>query len=94
MSQGNSKFAGLTDEQVKIVLEQIASAIDLACSICRNESAQSDGVDQRHVFDSLALMLSGVGALADMASGEGVIGDLPAWLCGPLFQRAGMAVRP
>lgn len=89
MSTGNPKFAGLTDDQVKMVLEQIATTLNTARSICLSEAIESDN----YVFDLLAHMLAGAGALADAASGEGVVGDLNAWLCGPLFHREARAAR-
>lgn len=91
MAQGNPKFAGLTDDQVKMALERIASTLDMACAICRNEAARAgallrdDGSYLAHAFYSLESMLCSMGALADMASGSGVVGDVPTWLCGPLF---------
>lgn len=93
MAQGNLKFSGMTDDQVKMVLEKIASTLDVARAICLNEAARAcetiraDGSDLSHVFYALDSMLSCMGALADMASGSGVVGDMPTWFCGPLFHR-------
>lgn len=85
MAKANPKFAGLTDEQVLLVLEQVASTIGLACDICRSEALRHGDHEVALSFHALDHMLTGVGALADMASGTNVIGDIYAWLCGPNF---------
>lgn len=85
MAKGNPKFAGLSDDQVKTVLEKIASQLDLAAAICRNEAQQYADHDCAYSFHALETMLCGMGALADMASGAGVVGDVPTWFCGPNF---------
>lgn len=85
MAKANPKFAGLTDEQVLLVLEKVASTIGLACDICRSEALRHGEHDSALSFHALDHMLTGAGALADMASGAGVIGDAYDWLCGPYF---------
>ncbi len=85
MEQGNPKFAGLTDEQVRAVLEKIASQLDLAAAICREDAQRYADHDCVYTFHSLDAMLCGMGALADMASGAGVLGDVYTWFCGPNF---------
>ncbi len=85
MASENPVFSGLTDQQVKSILESIASYVDVACSVCLNEANCCEDHARAQIFYLLDHMLRGVGALADMASGSGVVGDLPTWLCGPNF---------
>ena len=96
MTTPNPKFNGLTDDQVRLILEKIASELDLAASICRNEAQKRTDHDSVFAFHSLDTMLCSMGALADMASGEGVVGDAPTWFCGPNFhpRNDGVHVRP
>lgn len=85
MKKTNPKFAGLTDKQRLLVLEKVASTIDLACDICRSEAIRHGDHDAVLAFHALEHMLTGAGALADMASGSDVIGDIYDWQCGPNF---------
>lgn len=88
MAKANPKFGGLTDEQVVVVLEKVASTIGLACDICRSEALRHSDHEAALSFHALDHMLCGAGALADMASRAGVIGDTYDWLCGPVFHGA------
>ena len=88
MATPNPKFNGLTDDQVLSILEKIASQLDVAASICRNEGLrlqETQELTSMYAFYALDSMLTGMGALADMASGAGVVGDVPTWFCGPNF---------
>ena len=88
MATPNPKFNGLTDDQVCLILEKIASQLDVAASICRNEGLrleETNDTTSLYTFYALDAMLCGMGALADMASGAGVVGDVPTWFCGPNF---------
>ena len=85
MAKANPLFDGLTDKQVLIVLERVASTIGLACDICRSEAMRYGDHDSALSFHALDHLLTGAGALADMASKAGVIGDLYDWQCGPNF---------
>ncbi len=87
MAKGNPVFAGLTDQQVRLILEKIASDADLAGAVCRNEALRCNDQATSHIFYVVDSMLRGIGALADMASGSGVVGDVPVWFCGPNFHR-------
>lgn len=82
------QFNGLTPEQVSRLLEQIATTVNLACDICRNEADRFSDHQSSYTLHALETMLCGVGALADLPGGGGVVGDFPAWLCGPLFNQA------
>ncbi len=81
------KFGGFTDDQVAQILEQVASTINVACAILREKAAEPEEVDISLTLHGLDAMLNAAGALADSATGGNVIGDMHAWLCGPLFHR-------
>ncbi len=85
MTAGNQKSTNLTDEQMACVLERIASALDLASDICRREAIRFDGHDSSYSFLALEPLLSSMGALADRAGREDVVGDMYSWFCGPNF---------
>ena len=75
----------LTPEQLRAVLERVASALDLACNVCRSEALRHGDHESALSFHVLDHMLTGAGALADMAAGSGVVGNVYDWMCGPLF---------
>jgi hypothetical protein len=95
MTSKKPKFSGLTDEQVLMLFFQIASTVNLMAQICRNEAERHGANDVATTFHALDTMLLGVGAMADHATGGDCVGDLAAWLVGPLFhpaQRSGGVV--
>jgi len=89
MAIENEKFAGLTDAQVERILEQVATVLNLACDICKNEAERHSGHESAYTFHALDYILSGVGALADMPIRGGVVGDFGAWMMGPYFSEYG-----
>jgi hypothetical protein len=93
MKLQNPRFGGKTEEQLLRILENVASTMDIARQICLEEAGRCDGngdqvggSDPVYTLYSLEKMLSGVGALADSASGCTVIGDLPEWMCGSSYR--------
>ncbi len=77
---------GLNPSQVEHLFSQIASTVFLACQICRHECEAHGNSNTANTFSALEVMLSGVGAMADMASPQPVVGDFPAWMLGPDFE--------
>jgi len=79
-------FNGLTDEQVEMVLEEIAtiagSILPLAYRTVE-ASGLSDTADDAYAVQQA---LQQIGALADFASGEQIVGDFARWMLGPLFR--------
>ncbi len=82
-----SKFSGLTDEQVSMLFEQIASTVHLLASICRDKAEEFGNHESALTFHALDTMLLGVGAMADMPSGGGFVGGFADWMLGPLFNQ-------
>lgn len=80
-----SEFNGLTPEQVRLTLARIASNVDLACDICRQECANHGLSEAANTFASLATLLEGVGVLADMPNTSPVVGGVAEWMLGPNF---------
>ena len=78
-------FNGLTPEQVRLVLAQIASTVDLACDICRQECENHGISEATTTFAALATLLEGVGVLADMPNSSPVVGGIAEWMLGPNF---------
>lgn len=80
-----------TPEQYRLVLESIA---DRAATLHQLTTIANGAYEQfvRDVCASAAVALAAsIGAMADEASGAGVIGDANRWLCGPNFNDAGEA---
>lgn len=82
------QFNGLTPEQVSCLLERIASSLNLASEICGNESVKHGRSETALAFEAMSLMLSSIGALADLPLGGDVAGDFASWMCGPNFNEA------
>lgn len=82
-----TRFAGYSDDQVRMVLEQIATTANLMDGICRSEGEKAGMHESANVFYSLAHMASGIGALADLPTGGEVVGSFEDWFLGPLFNR-------
>lgn len=92
MTNKRQKFNGLTDEQVFMLFERIATHANMMASICRAEALRNDENYTSMTFQALDVMLCGVGAMADHATGGECVGDFAAWMVGPLFhpvQRVG-----
>lgn len=78
-------MAEKTVEQLKAALEAIASTASTLASFTRDAmqgAGLTEQADQLHVASMLA---ERIGALADYAIGEEVVGDQGAWICGPNF---------
>jgi hypothetical protein len=88
MASKRPKFAGLSDDQVLMLLGQIATTINLMADICRAEALRQSENDVALTFHTLETMLCGVGAMADHATGGDCVGDFTAWMVGPLFHPA------
>ena len=86
MKKGNPEFESLTEGQVQLILEQIATTVNLMVDICRSEAERHGEKDVALTFHAFSTMLSGVGALADHASGCNCVGDFPTWMVGPTFR--------
>lgn len=88
MAQETNSFAGLTDAQVRQLLEKIASTADLMASMCRTEADRNGEKDVSLLLHAMETMLCGIGAMADLATGGNAVGDLAAWMVGPMFHQA------
>lgn len=87
MTNTTKKIAGLTNEQVRMLFEQIASTMNLMADICRSKAEEHGDHDSAQTFHALDTMLCGVGAMADMATGGTVVGSLSDWMLGPNFNQ-------
>lgn len=84
---GESKFNGLSDAQVLMLMSQIATTINLVCEVCREAAERHGCTEAGYTFHALDTLLCGVGAMADHATGGGCIGGFTDWMMGPLFNR-------
>lgn len=87
MATTKIKFSGLTDEQVKMLFEKIASSCNLMADLCRSKAEDHGDSDAALTFHALDAMLCGVGAMADMATGGTVGGSFSDWMLGPYFNQ-------
>lgn len=94
MSVTTQKFSGLTDDQVRRVLSQIASQANLMSSMCRIEADKAGESDTAITFHALDTMLCSLGALADMPIGGDVGGGFADWMVGPLFEEKDVTASP
>jgi len=87
MAIANPKFSGLSDDQVALLLEKIATTMNLMSELCRDAADRHGAGEAAYTFNALDTMLCGVGALADHATGGKIIGDFSAWMLGPMFDQ-------
>jgi hypothetical protein len=95
MANKTNRFAGLSDDQVLVILSNIAATADLMAGICRERAEAAGTSEYALTFHALDTMLRGVGALADMPTGGNVCGDFQQWMLGPMFhqsQKSGGAI--
>lgn len=86
MATTKPKFAGLTDDQVLSILNQIATTANLISQVCMDRAEVYGGHESEIDFHALNTMVRGLGALADMPTGGDAVGDFGAWMCGPRFR--------
>lgn len=82
---GTGRFSGLTDDQVLRLFEKIATTANLMAEICRDKAEEFGEKDVALTLHALNVMLSGIGAMADMPSGGACVGGFSDWMMGPLF---------
>lgn len=87
MANKKTKIAGLTNEQVRMLFEKIATSCNLMADLCRSKAEEHGDNDAALTFHALDTMLCGVGAMADMATGETVVGSFSDWMLGPNFNQ-------
>jgi hypothetical protein len=80
-----SRFAGLTDDQVRMVFEQIATTVNLMAEICRDKAEAMGEHESALTFHALDTMLRGVGAIADLPTDGNCVGSFSDWMLGPVF---------
>ena len=81
-------FGKLSDTQVVLVLEQIATDANTLQQFAAQatvDAGVSEHADRCHVMQMIA---ERIGAMADFACGEGIVGNVGNWTCGPLFNDA------
>ena len=85
----SGRFSGLTDDQVRMLFEKIATTANLMAEICRDKADEhGDHEDVAQTLHILETMLCGVGAMADIPTGGDCVGGLADWMVGPLFNRS------
>ena len=84
----NDNFDGLSVEQVKLLLETIATKANTASQICTHHAHTQDSNELGNVFRALDSMLCTIGALADKPLGGMCVGTIADWHCGPNFRQA------
>lgn len=83
----------LTYDQQQLVLETVASHAEILQRLVGlTNMHQDDAFTVGAVRDAIHIVASAIGALADGATGAGVVGTLPDWFCGPNFAAAGKEV--
>lgn len=90
MASGTVEHATLTAEQTRMVFTEIASCACTLADLLRggmSGSPPSFGAEL-HAMSALA---DRIGALADAASGEQVVGGLFNWTLGPRFRDSGQS---
>ena len=80
-----TRFNGLSDGQLSLLLRNIATSIDLLAETCSESAANAGRTTAALHFHVVGEMLSSVGALADMALCSPVKGSFAVWKAGVVF---------
>jgi len=88
MGNKTNRFAGLSDDQVLMIFNQIATTANLMAAMCRERAAACGDKDIALTLHALDTMLLGVGVLADLPTGGNSVGDFAEWMVGPMFHPA------
>lgn len=83
----NGDFSGLSVDQVRLLLEVIATKANIASQICTQHAHDQDDSALGNVFRALESMLCTIGALADKPIGGNCVGDDADWHAGPFFRK-------
>lgn len=87
MANTTTKIAGLTNDQMRMLFERIATSMNLMADLCRSKAEELGEHDAALTFNALDTMLCGVGAMADMATGGTIVGSFSDWMLGPNFNQ-------
>jgi len=88
--EGVTKSEGFTTAQFREVLEVIASRADTLCNLLMMAQGRSgDEWEEASALDAALIIARGVGAMADEATGAGIVGDANRWNYGPNFADLG-----
>jgi hypothetical protein len=79
-----SESAPLNAEQLRLVLQTIASRANIARQVLWY-SVDSHGAPLAAAAEAAATIMTSIGAIADEVSGANVIGDADCWNFGPDF---------
>jgi len=82
----NGDFAVLTARRVKNVLSAIATQSNTLSQLCSDQALVHDDDEMGNIFRSIEVLVSTIGALADRPLGDGCVGDIADWHCGPNFE--------
>lgn len=74
-------------DQLQAALIEIATTANTLASFTRDAMQGAGQTEQANQLHIAAMLAERIGALADYAVGEEVVGDQGDWLCGPTFRR-------
>ena len=86
VQQPQRPFGDLSDEQVAMVLEQIATTANSLRRFVAQAHADAASTPHANALDVATMLTERIGALADFACGEDVVGTVGDWMLGPLFR--------
>lgn len=87
------QFNGLSHDQVRRILEQIATKANIMAEMCREQAERAGDNDFAMTFHALDSMLCSLGALADMPTGGAIVGGFGDWMLGPFFYETARKAR-
>ena len=91
MQETELQSKGYSHAQLKSALEFVAGAADSVRNVLLLAQTVDERWEARQLVEAAELMVRHIGASADIAGGQEVIGDLERWNYGPNFHRAGGA---
>lgn len=87
----------VTAEQAWLLFQTISTTAGTARSLAMGASAEigsRTAIPAADVLNALCTMLEQIGALADVALGEDVVGSVAHWACGPHYGDSGQVAAP
>lgn len=86
MATKNTTPASMTGEQYRLVLQTIAGHTETLHQLTMIANGPYDEFIRDVCASAAVALAAGIGAMADGASGAGVIGDANRWFYGPNFK--------
>lgn len=75
--------------QLHMLLEQVAGQAATLNDILVMAQCSQEECERERLINAAQVMAQNLGSFADHATGEGVLGGIGRWQCGPAFEQEG-----